>query len=136
MAVFLHVNLQNRRNNVTRRVFKDRMNPLDYMGDAESISKYRIFRGSIFHLCNVLGWAFYRHTFRNHAFPVSLQIILALRFYATVSFQSVIADSHGVGILSVSRNIHRVSTNTTTVLHTRRIPMPDEPDVPDNNEGD
>ena len=109
MTLFLHVN-SNRRKNVARRVFRDRMNPLDYMGDTELIKKYCLGRGSIFILCDVLGEAFQRKTYRNHTLPVSLQIILALRYYATGSFQSVIADSHGVRIDSVSKNISVVSS--------------------------
>ena len=40
---------------------------------------------------------------------VELQILTALRFYATGSFQSVIGDTHGISITTVSRCIHRVS---------------------------
>ena len=40
---------------------------------------------------------------------VELQILTALRFYATWSFQSVIGDTHGISIPTVSRCIHRVS---------------------------
>ena len=87
------------------------MNPLDYMGDTELIKKkYRLDCGSIFILCDVLGEALQRKTYRNHALPVLLQIILALPFYVTESFQCVIADSHGVGIDSVSKSISVVSS--------------------------
>ena len=39
---------------------------------------------------------------RSHAFPVSLQIMVALRFYATGSFQQVNADVHNISKGSVS----------------------------------
>ncbi|XP_060561370.1 putative nuclease HARBI1 [Ruditapes philippinarum] len=46
---------------------------------------------------------------KSQSLQVSLQILIALRYYATRSFQSVIADAHGVKLNSVSRSIHYVS---------------------------
>lgn len=39
---------------------------------------------------------------RSHAFPVSLQVMVALRFFATGSFQLVNADVHNISRASVS----------------------------------
>ena len=43
-----------------------------------------------------------RPTLRSSAFPVSLQIMVALRYYATGSCQSVIGDVHHISRQSVS----------------------------------
>ena len=84
-------------------VFLDRINQLDYIVDTELIKKkkkkYRLDRESIY--SSVMF------------FPVSLQVTLPLRFYATGSFQSVTADSHGVGLDSVSKSISVVSSELT-----------------------
>ena len=78
------------------RVFRDRQNPLDYMGDEELMNKYRLPREKIFDLCDLLQEDLERPTNRSHALPVSLQILIALRYFGTGTFQKVIADAHGV----------------------------------------
>ena len=83
------------------------------MTDRELIQKYRLDRQTIFELCGELNDRLRRPTYRTNSLPVSLQICLALRFYASGCFQSVLADSHGVGINSVSRSIHSVSAELT-----------------------
>ncbi|XP_060564401.1 putative nuclease HARBI1 [Ruditapes philippinarum] len=77
----------NRRRRNIPRIFRDRMNPFDVMTDHELLKKYRLDRITILEIC----------------------VLVALRYYATGSFQSVLADGHGVSIHSVSRSIHAVS---------------------------
>ena len=50
------------------------------------------------HLNDDLKWPSRKHG----SLSVELQILTALRFYATGSFQSVIGDTHGISIPTVS----------------------------------
>ena len=99
----------NRRALRRARVFRDRRNPLDYMSDEEIIANYRLSRDCIFMLCDELRDDLQWQTKRNYSLSVELQILTALKFYGTSSFEKVIAENHGVHISSVSRCINKVS---------------------------
>ncbi|XP_060585142.1 putative nuclease HARBI1 [Ruditapes philippinarum] len=106
------------------RVFRDRQNPLDYTDDDNLVKNYRLDRHLILDLCAEIGQGLERPTRRSQSLQVSLQILIALRYYATGSFQSVIADAHGVKINSVSRSIHYVSRELSLRL-SRYVNFPD-----------
>ncbi|XP_062592632.1 putative nuclease HARBI1 [Saccostrea cucullata] len=97
---------QNRRNLRRQRIFRDRNNPLDYMPDADIIDRFRLQRHFILRLCAELNANLAHATSRSHALPTSLQIMVALRFYASGNFQTVTGDLHGI----VSRVIKAVSS--------------------------
>ena len=88
---------------------RDRLNPLDCMQDDELIKKYRLNRNGIFELCQIVHYDLSHPTHRHNSLPTSLQLCIALRYYTSGSFLSVLADSHGVGIMTVSRCIHNDS---------------------------
>lgn len=60
---------------------------------------------------------------RSYAISAEQKLYSALRFYATGSFQMVVADLNGLSQPSVSRNIAEVS-NAIASLHRRYIFMP------------
>lgn len=60
---------------------------------------------------------------RSHALSVSLQIMVALRFYATGSFQQVNADVHRISRASVSYIIRAVTNCIKGISH-QYIKMP------------
>ncbi len=93
------------------RVFRDRNNPLEILDDHAVIRKYRLSRECIIDLCEDPCEDLERPTRRNRALSVQDQILCALRFYATGSFQEVIGDRHGLNKSSVSRSIHAVSAS-------------------------
>ena len=93
----------------THRVFKERINILNTLSDAELVAKYRLNREAIIHLCNELEEDLKWPSNKSGALSVEIQILTALRFYASGSFQNVIADAHNIHISSVSRCINRVS---------------------------
>ncbi|XP_062587653.1 putative nuclease HARBI1 [Saccostrea cucullata] len=95
---------QNRRNLRRQRIFRDRNNPLDYMPDADIIDRFRLPRHLILRLCAELNANLAHATSRSHALPTSLQIMVALRFYASGNFQTVTGDLHGISKASVSRS--------------------------------
>ena len=108
VALFL-LNRQRQRQSQQQipRLFRDRTNPLDYMTDTQIVHNYRLDRESIYELCHELA----RPTRRVHAFPVSLQVMVALRYFASGSYMNVIGDAHGVSKMSVSRSIHSIAKN-------------------------
>ncbi|ESO82518.1 hypothetical protein LOTGIDRAFT_146596, partial [Lottia gigantea] len=69
----------------------------------ETETRYRLSRPMILDLCRTFQTAPARPTARSCAFPVSFQIMVALRFYATGSFQMVNADVHNISRPSVSK---------------------------------
>ncbi|XP_033759136.1 putative nuclease HARBI1 [Pecten maximus] len=94
---------------IPHRLFRDRQNPLDFLSDQAIINDYRLDRESIYELCGLLQNNLIRTTKRNMALPVSLQAMIALRYYASGSYMSVIGDAHGVSKMTVSRAIRDVS---------------------------
>jgi hypothetical protein len=74
MAALLEV--FNERDNRIRlnRVFRDRLNPLDYLRDIEIIERYRLPRHFIFELVNIVREDIERPTARSHAIPATLQV--------------------------------------------------------------
>ena len=92
------------------RLFRD---PLDYMTDTQIVHNYRLDRESIYELCHELEAELARPTRQVHgdALPVSLQVMIALRYFASGSYMNVIGDAHGVSNMSVSRSIHSIVKN-------------------------
>lgn len=105
-----YVLIRNRQLIRRERVFRDIINPLDYMDDCDILEKFRLPRHVIFDLCNELNDRLEHPTKRSHALPTSLQVMVALRFYASGSFQAVCADLHGISKASVSRIVYAVTS--------------------------
>ena len=108
MAVALYVLNQQERRHRVDRVMRDHSNPLDFMRDDELIARYRLDRPAILDLCHDFNRYLERPTRRSRSLPVSLQILIALRYYATGTFLSMVSDGHTVGKMSLSRCIHKV----------------------------
>jgi len=116
--------LRQRNQNIRRnRIFRDRDNPLDYLDDREIIRKYRLSRPMILDLCRRFENELKRPTNRSNAFSVSLQIMVALRFFATGSFQLVNADVHRISRSSVSHIIRDVTACLKNICQ-QHIRMP------------
>ena len=75
---------------------------LDDFSDEELRSKYRFGRDSIEFLTEILEDDLERLTKKNHALSPTLQILVALRFFASGSFLQVIGDTVGLPKSSVS----------------------------------
>ena len=125
MAV-VYLRWRRREGNVRRnRIFRDRDNPLDYLDDVEIIRKYRLSRPLIRTLCRMFQTDLQRPTMRSHAFAISLQVMVALRFYAIGSFF----------INSVS-NITRDVTHCLNRVSNQYIKMPtDQVELNTNMQG-
>ena len=84
------------------RVFQD---PLDllHVSDEHLLRYYRFPRLEIIALINELDPHLQRATARSRPIPTSTQVLVALRFFASGSFQSTIGDAHGITQSSVSK---------------------------------
>ena len=108
-AILLHLQDQERNYLRRNRVFHDRTNPLDAYDDVDIKSRYRLTRQLIMDLYDLIGAELEPATMRNHAIPGMIQIFIALRYYATNSYYSLVGDSIGIHKCSVSGIVNRVT---------------------------
>lgn len=94
---------------IRERRFRQHEIFLDDFSDEELRSRYRFGRDSIEFLTEILEEDLQRPTKRNHALSPTLQILVALRFFASGSFLQVIGDTVGLPKSSVSRVVRDVS---------------------------
>ena len=91
------------------RVFRDRTHPLEEYNDELVYKRFRFHRQFIFGLAEELRQDVEFALPRKGALTPVLQVCLALRFYATGSFQSVVGDLIGVDQSTACRTITRVT---------------------------
>lgn len=91
------------------RVFRDRSHPLDMYCDAELQKRYRFSRQGCIFIIDLLEEELRHPTTRSQALPASLQVFLALAFFASGALLTTIATMHGVSIASSSRAIRQVT---------------------------
>ncbi|KAL6474794.1 hypothetical protein MHYP_G00158340 [Metynnis hypsauchen] len=84
------------------RVFRDHYDFLAH-DDDWLISRFRFPRAVLLELCAELGPVLEREAARSRALPVPLQVLTALGFLATGSFQRELADRSGISQSSLSR---------------------------------
>ena len=77
--------------------------------DSELRSRYRFGRESIEFLVELLRDDLETPTSRNHALSTIVQVLVALRFFASGSFLQAIGDTLGLSKSTVSRTVNDVS---------------------------
>jgi hypothetical protein len=82
---------------------------LIHVSDQELLKNYSFPRHEIIQLITEFEPQLHRNTLRSHALPVSTQILVALRFFASGTFQNIIGDTAGVTQSSVSNIINDVT---------------------------
>jgi hypothetical protein len=97
---------QNLRN---QRIFRDRVHALNKYNDLELYRRFRFDRETIFFLVNILELDISSFTHRNFSLSTSLQLLCALRFYASGSFQQVVGDCVNVHQSTIYRVIRKVT---------------------------
>lgn len=97
---------------------QDRMDPLN-VPDHVLLRQYRLPRPAIMLLTDLLRNDLQRKTKRACPLPIILQIMIALRFFASGSFQAVLAGTVGVSQSSVSRSVTAVCA--ALCRHVRRF---------------
>lgn len=110
------------------RVIRDRRNPLDMYDDVELHERFRFRRHSLLELIDELRNDLQYDTNRNAALSPELQVLIALRFFASGCFQNHVGDMIGVDKSTACRAIRRVA-----VALQRRLPqyiyMPQDAEV-------
>ena len=94
---------------IRERKFQQREIDLDELTDEELRSRYRFGRESIKFLVEILKDDLQRQTRRNHALSPTLQVLVALHFFASGSFLQIIGDTVGLPKSTVSRIVTDVS---------------------------
>ncbi|XP_060592355.1 putative nuclease HARBI1 [Ruditapes philippinarum] len=105
MALSRRVHLRRRRD---KRVFRKRFS-LDDMDDGELRKRYRFSKASILYIFAIVERFLSRSTRRSQSVPPMLQLLTALRFFATGSFMRLVGDSTGLSESSVSRCVITVA---------------------------
>ena len=123
MAALILLSYRQRRLLRRNRIFRDRTNPLDKFDDSELFRKFTFRRANILQMTDKLKDQL-EHSNRKGALHPVLQVLLALRFYASGSFQDICAELIGVDQSTASRTIQRVTVATSWVAFTRRVAQP------------
>jgi hypothetical protein len=79
------------------------------MDDGELRKRYRFSKASILYILAIVERFLIRSTRRSQSVPPMLQLLTALRFFATGSFMRLVGDSTGLSESSVSRCVIRVA---------------------------
>ena len=108
MAEVVHA-LYWRRQLRRNRVFRDKLNPLDVYDDIELFERFRFGRIDILRIVEEIRADLSFGYRRKGYLSPELQVLTALRFFASGSFQIVVGDTIRAHKSTVSRTIHRVS---------------------------
>ena len=109
------------------RIFRDRFDPLDIYSEQEFRDRYRFTKATFRHILEMINDGLDRKTRRNNPVPAHIQLLLALRYYATDNFQRVSGDLLGLHISTANRAVHRVSRLLASLRQQWiKFPMPDE----------
>ena len=123
MAARILLRYRQRRLLRRNRIFRDRTNPLDKFDDSE------LFRSLHSHERIFCKWPMKWKISSNIRIgrarcPLFLQVLLALRFYASGSFQDICAELIGVDQSTASRTTQWVTVATSWVAFTCRVTKP------------
>lgn len=113
---------------VPRRTVRDRSNPLEVLSEDEIFQRYRFRSATIFFICGLISDTLCHQTQRSCPLPPLLQVLAALRFYATGSFYQLIRDSLCVSKSAVGRAVRAV-TSLLSALSARFIKFPSQNDI-------
>ncbi|XP_064642946.1 putative nuclease HARBI1 [Lineus longissimus] len=91
------------------RHFRERINHLEFFNDKKLFKRYRFCRETIVLIVDMLREDIESATNRSHAISPEVQVLIALRYFASGAFFEVIGDTFGVDKASVSRVVHRVA---------------------------
>ena len=91
------------------RVFRDQTYPLDAYNDDQLLERYRFRRDDILWLTDEFGEALEFAQLRKGELAPAMQIMAALRVFASAGFQIDVGDTFGNSKATVCRTVHRVA---------------------------
>ncbi|XP_033747957.1 putative nuclease HARBI1 [Pecten maximus] len=98
------------------RVHYDRSSPLADLNDDQLRARYRFGRAGIEFIIGIVRDRLEYPTKRSNALSVEMQVLIALRFYATGTFQQVVGDTIMADKSTVSRVIRKVSEVLSSLI--------------------
>ena len=96
---------------------RDRLNAMDMYDDFEMWYRFRFHRQKVLELMYELSDATDHPLPRKGSLPPVMQVLVTLKFYATVSLQTVVGGMFGNDRATVSGIIHRVSRALSATRH-------------------
>ena len=101
----------NRRNIHVRQIrrLRDRFNPLEEYDGEDFRLRFRFRKDSVIDLVKTLDKDLQHQTRRGLPLTPMQQVLIALRFYATGTFERVVGDLFGVSVFAACTVIHKVS---------------------------
>ena len=106
------------------RHLRDRFNPLEEYDDEDFRLHFGLSKDSVSDLAKILDEDLQHQTRRGLPLTPMQQVLIALRFYATGTFQRVIGDLFGVSVFAACKVIHKVS-RTIAKLKRRFLSIPE-----------
>jgi hypothetical protein len=105
MAAFIDGELS-----TSARRYRERLNPLEEYSESDFYRRYRFSKACVAELSDLIRGDLPVKASKNCAVPIELQLMTALRYYATGSYQIVTGDTLGLSQPTVSRIVTNVST--------------------------
>lgn len=112
----------------SRRVLRDRQNPMEHFDDGEFLSRYRFSKPAVLELLSMLPLHRYPDG-RGSPVPPLLRLLIALRFYGAGTFQVVTGDLVNVSQPTVSRVVSTVSAVIAATLFPALVKFPEARDI-------
>lgn len=109
------------------RTFFERKNPLNIYNDQDFKYRYRINKNTFMEIFDLIKNNLEPATRRNKSIPGQLQLLIALRFYATGAFQQLVGDDIGIHKSTISRIICKVTRQIAalpTTVHILPLEIP------------
>lgn len=108
----------------SRRIFRDRLNPMETYDDHEFLCRYRFTKSAVKKLLAVLPVQ-ENADGRGIPLPPLMQLLISLRFYGAGTFQLVSGDLVNVSQPTVSRVVKRISALIAETLFPALVKFPD-----------
>ena len=108
MAILFAINEYNNRALRRERLYRDRLNPLEFYDDLEIKKLFRLECANILTLVDSLTDNLKHETGRSKSLSPLLQVCVALNYFATGLFQNEVGTIINVDQSTVSRSLHRV----------------------------
>ena len=105
--------LRENRNIVSKKVIRDRMNPLENYSEEDIFNRFRFRLPTIMYIMNTIEHSINHNSKKNCALPPVLQLLTCLRFLATGAFHRLVGDSIGISETTTGRCCRSV-INTIT----------------------
>ena len=99
-----------RRNFRRQRILRDRTNPFDIYDDVKLFARFRVRREDIVTLVDLFGDELEHPLPRGGSLPPLMQVLVALRFFASGAYQQTTGDLFNIDRQTVGRIIARLSS--------------------------